>query len=263
MADDNQRRGAAAKAEDNVRSNVTIFASRADQLRMVEALLFAASEPLDEASIAARMPEGADVGALLGELKDDYAKRGVNLARVGEGWRLRTADDLAFLLRKEQVEQKKLSRAALETLAIIAYHQPVTRAEIEEIRGVSISRGILDVLLETGWIRMRGRRRTPGRPVTYGTTPSFLDHFALENIRDLPGVDELKAAGLLQTEMPADFAIPAPEDQDALAPDEDPLDDEAISSEMAAVAERDASEGSAGIMSGDAPGDASDENDQD
>ncbi|MEZ5878389.1 MAG: SMC-Scp complex subunit ScpB [Tepidamorphaceae bacterium] len=202
---------------------------------MVEALLFAATEPLDVASIAARMPDGCDVPALLTELQNDYAKRGVNLARVGDGWRFRTADDLAFLLRQEQVEQKKLSRAALETLAIIAYHQPVTRAEIEEIRGVSISRGVLDVLLETGWIRMRGRRRTPGRPVTYGTTPDFLDHFGLENVRDLPGMDELKAAGLLQTDIPDNLKIPAPSDDEALAPDEDPLDEADVDEELSSV----------------------------
>ncbi|MCB1480517.1 MAG: SMC-Scp complex subunit ScpB [Rhodobiaceae bacterium] len=219
--------------------NVTVLATRAAQLRMVEALLFAATEPLDVASIAARMPDGCDVPALLSELQNEYAKRGVNLARVGDGWRFRTADDLSFLLRQEQVEQKKLSRAALETLAIVAYHQPVTRAEIEEIRGVSISRGVLDVLLETGWIRMRGRRRTPGRPVTYGTTPGFLDHFGLENVRDLPGMDELKAAGLLQTEIPENLKVPSPSDDEALAPDEDPLEEDDVNEELASISDED------------------------
>ena len=219
--------------------NVTVLATRAAQLRMVEALLFAATEPLDVASIAARMPDGCDVPALLSELQNEYAKRGVNLARVGDGWRFRTADDLSFLLRQEQVEQKKLSRAALETLAILACHQPVTRAEIEEIRGVSISRGVLDVLLETGWIRMRGRRRTPGRPVTYGTTPGFLDHFGLENVRDLPGMDELKAAGLLQTEIPENLKVPSPSDDEALAPDEDPLEEDDVNEELASISDED------------------------
>ena len=206
--------------------NVTVLATRSAQLRMVEALLFAATEPLDVASIAARMPDGCDVPALLTELQNDYAKRGVNLARVGDGWRFRTADDLAFLLRQEQVEQKKLSRAALETLAIIAYHQPVTRAEMEEIRGVETSKGTLDTLMETGWVRLRGRRRTPGRPVTYGTTVAFLDHFGLEELRDLPGMDELKGAGLLSARMPASFAMPTPlASPDDLTEDEDPLTD--------------------------------------
>ena len=235
MADNTTKKVQAAGDSAAFSPNVTVLATRSAQLRMVEALLFAATEPLDVASIAARMPDGCDVPALLTELQNDYAKRGVNLARVGDGWRFRTADDLAFLLRQEQVEQKKLSRAALETLAIIAYHQPVTRAEIEEIRGVSISRGVLDVLLETGWIRMRGRRRTPGRPVTYGTTPDFLDHFGLENVRDLPGMDELKAAGLLQTDIPDNLKIPAPSDDEALAPDEDPLDEADVDEELSSV----------------------------
>ena len=179
--------------------NVTVLATRAAQLRMVEALLFAATEPLDVASIAARMPDGCDVPALLSELQNEYAKRGVNLARVGDGWRFRTADDLSFLLRQEQVEQKKLSRAALETLAIVAYHQPVTRAEIEEIRGVSVSRGTIDQLLELEWIRFGRRRMTPGRPLTFVVTEGFLDHFGLESPRDLPGLKELREAGLLDS----------------------------------------------------------------
>lgn len=167
-------------------------------LRMLEALLFASAEPLGEAELAGRLPEHLDVSALLVELQSAYAGRGVNLRRIDGRWAFRTAEDLAFLLNRELTEPKKLSRAALETLAIVAYHQPVTRAEIEEIRGVALSGGTLDVLMEAGWVRLRGRRRTPGRPVTFGTTPDFLDHFGLEAIGDLPGLAELKAAGLLE-----------------------------------------------------------------
>ena len=192
-----------------------------EQMRMAEALLFAATEPLDEATLRARLPEDADIPLIIECLQRDYAVRGVHLAKVGDGWRFRTADDLAFLLQRDQTDERKLSRAALEALAIIAYHQPVTRAEIEEIRGVSVR---LDVLLETGWVRMRGRRRTPGRPVTYGTTPEFLDHFALESLRDLPGLDELKGAGLLDATLPPGFSVPQPTDSE-LTDDEDPLDD--------------------------------------
>lgn len=168
---------------------------------MVEALLFAAREPLDEASIAARLPDGADVPALLASLTEDYAKRGVNLVRRGGKWMMQTAPDLAFLLQREVEQERRLSRAASETLAIIAYHEPVTRAEIEEIRGVSISKGTLDVLMETGWVRLKGRRRTPGRPITYGITEEFLVHFGLETAKDLPGFEELKAAGLLDADI--------------------------------------------------------------
>ena len=182
-------------------TNVTSISPETDRLhlRMLEALLFAAAEPLSEKEIALRMPEHVDVPELLSELQTAYAGRGVNLRQVDGSWAFRTAEDLAFVLKREVVEQKKLSRAALETLAIVAYHQPATRAEIEEIRGVAISKGTLDVLLEAGWIRLRGRRRTPGRPVTFGTTPAFLDHFGLESIGDLPGLADLKAAGLLES----------------------------------------------------------------
>lgn len=193
--------------------NVTPFPNAEDhaaQLRMVEALLFAAAEPLDIDSIASRLPEGADVGALIEDLQKVYAPRGVNLVRLADKWLFRTAEDLAFLMEREAVQQRKLSRAAMETLAIIAYHQPVTRAEIEEIRGVSVSKGTIDVLLETTWVRLRGRRRTPGRPVTYGTTEEFLVHYGLENIGDLPGHEELKAAGLLEANLPVDFEVPVP-----------------------------------------------------
>ncbi|HSM39944.1 MAG TPA: SMC-Scp complex subunit ScpB [Afifellaceae bacterium] len=193
-------------------------------LRIVEAMLFASSDPLPEAELARRLPEGVDVGELIKELQQAYAGRGVNLQRVGNAWAFRTASDLSYLMRNEVEDEKKLSRAALETLAIIAYHQPVTRAEIEEIRGVSTSRGTLDVLLETGWIRLRGRRRTPGRPVTFGTTPAFLDQFDLEQISDLPGLSELKGAGLLDAAIPKGFEVPMPSDDESLGEDEDPLD---------------------------------------
>ncbi len=166
-------------------------------LRLMEALLFASPDPLSEAALGERLPEDADIEALLGELRATYAERGVNLERRGKGWVFRTAPDLGGLLQRERVITRKLSRAAVETMAIIAYHQPVTRAEIEDIRGVSLSKGILDGLFEAGWIRPKGRRRTPGRPVTWGTTDGFLDHFAIESLDDLPGTEELKAAGLL------------------------------------------------------------------
>jgi segregation and condensation protein B len=160
----------------------------------------------------------------LARLKAEYATRGVNLVRVGKKWMFRTSDDLSWLLTKETVETRKLSRAAIETLAIIAYHQPVTRAEIEEIRGVVAAVGTLDVLLRTGWIRPRGRRKAPGRPITYGTTEQFLTHFGLEEVGDLPGLDELKGAGLLEGNLPVGFAVPMPSDDTTLRDDEDPLD---------------------------------------
>lgn len=194
-----------------------------EELRIVEALLFASDRPLDEAALARHLPEGSDVARLLAELAQLYAGRGVNLVRAGGGWLFRTAPDLAHLLRRETEAPKRLSRAALETLAVIAYHQPVTRAEIEAVRGVAISKGTLDILLETGWVRMRGRRRVPGRPVTFGTTEAFLVHFGLERISDLPGLDDLKAAGLLEATPPEGFRVPLPSDDDALARDEDPL----------------------------------------
>ena len=169
----------------------------AEGMRILEALLFAAEAPLDEKVLASRLPAGIDVHALLQQLQREYAPRGVNLVRIGGKWTLRTATDLAWLLTHESVVTRKLSRAAIETLAIVAYHQPVTRAEVEEIRGVSTSKGTLDVLLETGWIRLRGRRKAPGRPVTYGTSEAFLSHFGLDALNDLPGLDELKGAGLV------------------------------------------------------------------
>jgi segregation and condensation protein B len=196
--------------------------TNAEHLRMLEALLFAAGEPLDIKALATSLPEGADVQALVVALQAMYEKRGVNLCCVGGKYQFRTASDLAFLLRKEQPEQKRLSKAAIETLAIIAYHQPVTRAEIEDIRGVALSKGTVDTLMEVGWVKIRGRKRTPGRPVTYGTTEAFLVQFGLESIGHLPGIDELKAAGFLEAIPPAGFDVPNP--SDALGPDEDPYD---------------------------------------
>jgi segregation and condensation protein B len=196
----------------------------AQHLRILEALLFAASEPLDNAKLSESLSAGADVKALLMQLQAQYASRGVTLVQVGGRWAFRTATDLGYLLQRHALEEKRLSKAALETLSIIAYHQPVTRAEIEDIRGVSTSKGTLDVLMETGWVRPRGRRRAPGKPITYGTTPAFLDHFGLATIKDLPGLAELKGAGLLDANLPPDFRVPEPTDIAALLPDELPLD---------------------------------------
>jgi segregation and condensation protein B len=198
--------------------------ARPEEFRLLEAMLFAASEPLSEKDLAERLPQGVDVHAALLRLQLDYAARGVNLVRVAGKWAFRTATDLSWLLSKETVETRKLSRAAIETLAIIAYHQPVTRAEIEEIRGVSTSKGSVDVLLQTGWIKPRGRRKAPGRPVTYGTTETFLSHFGLDAVGDLPGLDELKGSGLLDGRLPDGFSVPMPSDDPALREDEDPLE---------------------------------------
>ncbi len=195
-------------------------------LRLLEALLFAAVEPIDVQTLRERMPEDVDVGALLARLVRDYEGRGVNLVRVADRWRFQTAPDLAPNLTDVKEARRKLSNAALETLAIVAYHQPVTRAEVEDVRGVAVSKGTLDVLMELGWLRLRGRRRTPGRPVTYGTTHAFLAHFNLETISDLPGRDDLKAAGLLDPRLPKDFEMPEPMMVDDLRGDEDPLEDE-------------------------------------
>jgi segregation and condensation protein B len=199
-------------------------ADRNQHLRIVEAVLFATAEPVDAGHISGFLPEGTDVAGLLADLQANYANRGVNLVEVAGKWLFRTADDLGYILRRETVEQRKLSKAAMETLAIIAYHQPVTRAEIEDIRGVAISKGTLDQLLEIGWVRMRGRRKTPGRPVTYGTTDAFLSHFGLNEVADLPGLQELKGAGLLDANLPPGFDIPIPKSGEDLLPDEEPLD---------------------------------------
>jgi segregation and condensation protein B len=197
---------------------------RPEELRLLEAMLFASPEPLDEKTLAMRLPEGVNVRAALTRLQEDYTARGVNLVVVGGKWTFRTAADLSWLLSRESTETRKLSRAAIETLAIIAYHQPVTRAEIEEIRGVITSKGTLDVLLETGWIRPRGRRKTPGRPLTFGTTEAFLSQFSLEVLGDLPGLEELKGTGLLDSRLPSGFNVPTPSDDVALREDEEPLD---------------------------------------
>jgi segregation and condensation protein B len=225
--------GAARPSSHGLPSNVAALpsADRREKLRILEALLFAAAEPLDEAHLAQHLKAGSDVTALLDELKGLYAGRGINLVRVAGKWAFRTAEDLAYLLERHAVEERRLSRAALETLAIIAYHQPVTRAEIEEIRGVETSKGTLDILLETGWIRPRGRRRAPGKPLTYGTTEAFLDHFSLDNIKDLPGLADLKSSGLLDANLPPDFTVPSPSDVARLMPDELPLEDEADAQE--------------------------------
>jgi segregation and condensation protein B len=198
--------------------------ARPEELRLLEALLFAASEPLDQAALAKRMPDGVDIKVALAQLQVDYASRGVNLVRVANKWTFRTAGDLSWLMTKEITETRRLSRAAIEVLSIIAYHQPVTRAEIEEIRGVVTSKGTLDVLLETGWIKPRGRRKTPGRPLTFGTTETFLSQFSLEVLGDLPGLEELKGTGLLDSRLPTGFTVPNPSDDPMLREDEEPLE---------------------------------------
>lgn len=205
----------------------------AEQERMVEALLFASANPVSLAEMEARMPHGSDPAEALHLLRKRYEGRGVQVTRVGDAWAFRTAADLGFLMAREQVEQRKLSRAAIETLAIVAYHQPVTRAEIEEIRGVSVSRGTVDQLIELDWIKFGRRRMTPGRPVTYVVTQVFLDHFGLESARDLPGLKELRDAGLLESR-PPDAEEPLDtrdvntgdmfdDDADAALDDDDPL----------------------------------------
>lgn len=199
-------------------------AERSQHLRIIEAMLFASAEPVSIEKFQEFLPQGTDISGLLADLQENYSNRGVNLVQVSGKWALRTAEDMSSILRKETVEQKKLTKAALETLSIVAYHQPTTRAEIEDIRGVAISKGTLDNLLEIGWVRMRGRRKTPGRPVTYGTTEAFLNHFGLNELTDLPGLQELKAAGLLEGNIPPGFDVPVPRVTDELTPDEDPLD---------------------------------------
>ncbi len=223
---------------------ISLFAgdpAEGEALRRLEAVLFAASAPLPEATLAQRLPEETDVLARLRQLQTVYANRGVNLVQAADGWAFRTAPDLAELMTAEREATRRLSQAALETLAIIAYHQPVTRAEIEEIRGVAVAKGTLDILLETGWVRLRGRRRVPGRPVTFGTTPEFLNHFTLASITDLPGLDDLRGSGLLEGTPPSGFTMPQPRDDDAFDADEDPLeDDDGAASETDADDEPDA-----------------------
>ena len=202
-----------------------------DALRRAEAVLFASDRPVTAEDLAQALPPGADVGEVLMQLQKDFQNRGVQLVEIAGAWRFQTASDLAFLFEEVREEERKLSKAALETLAIIAYCQPVSRAEIEDVRGVAVSKGTLDVLMEQKWVRIRGRRRTPGRPVVYGTTDVFLEHFGLESIEAMPGRDDMKAAGLLSSNIPADFDMPVPSDSEAdeeLIETEDASDDAAF-----------------------------------
>lgn len=211
-----EQQGDQAALEDLFDMAENPFAAAAEfarQVRMAEALLFAAVEPLDEATLKDRLPEGSQINDIVEALQKQYENRGINLLKIGRKWQFSTAADVAYILEREQVQPRKLSRAALETLAIIAYHQPCTRAEIEEIRSVAVSKGSLDQLLELSWIRLRGRKEgTPGKPLLYGTSQGFLEHFGLQNISHLPGMADLKAAGLLDARLPPDFAVPVPED---------------------------------------------------
>ena len=191
--------------DDRSLNETSPLSNLSDQLRAVEALLFASSDPLDEKTLTEILPENADIEKILEKIQELYKGRGVELTKVNNKWIFKTASDLSFIMQKEAKVQKKLSKAGLETLSIIAYHQPVSRAEIEEIRGVSVSPGTIDSLLELNWIRIKGRRKAPGNPITYGTTEEFLVHFDLSNIRDLPGLDELKSTGLLDSNLPPDM----------------------------------------------------------
>ena len=190
---------------DETLNETTPLSDFSDQLRAVEALLFASSDPIDEKTLIEILPENADIEKIIEKIQDFYKGRGVELKKINNKWMFKTASDLSFIMQKEAKVQKKLSKAGLETLSIIAYHQPVSRAEIEEIRGVSVSPGTIDTLLELNWIRIKGRRKAPGNPITYGTTEEFLVHFDLTNIRDLPGLDELKSTGLLDSNLPPDM----------------------------------------------------------
>lgn len=202
MSDRSNKSLAAHKMGKVDQANLFEAPSIPEQQRMVEAILFASSTPVTVAELKNRMPQGSDPVFALDELKVQYSSRGVNLVKVGDGWAMRTSADLSFLMRKETIETRKLSRAAVETLAIIAYHQPVTRLEIEEVRGVGVSKGTVDLLLEMDWIKFGRRKMTPGRPVTFVVTQHFLDHFGLESAKDLPGLKELKSAGLLESTIP-------------------------------------------------------------
>ena len=206
-----------AVSDETEQQEETLFEApvMAEQERMVEAVLFASTEPITVRELESRMPHGCDAAEALVRLRKRYEGRGVRVVKIDDAWAMRTAPDLGYLMQKETVETRKLSRAAIETLAIIAYHQPATRAEIEEIRGVSVSRGTIDQLLEMEWIRFGRRKMTPGRPVTFVVTPSFLDHFGLENARDLPGLKELRSAGLLENRPPPGaFSVAEEEDED-------------------------------------------------
>ena len=202
MSDRSNKSLAGHKMGEVDQANLFEAPSIPEQQRMVEAILFASSTPVTVAELKNRMPQGSDPVFALDELKVQYSSRGVNLVKVGDGWAMRTSADLSFLMRKETIETRKLSRAAVETLAIIAYHQPVTRLEIEEVRGVGVSKGTVDLLLEMDWIKFGRRKMTPGRPVTFVVTQHFLDHFGLESAKDLPGLKELKSAGLLESTIP-------------------------------------------------------------
>ena len=196
-------------------NNISDFPSEhRDNLRILEALLFAANEPLDSESIKARLPKGVNLSSLLNLLKAQYENRGVNLVKTGKKWSLKTAQDLAPMMKKEKIVQRKLSKAATETLAIIAYHQPVTRAEVEDIRGVQFSPGTLDILMELNWVRPIGRKKVPGSPIIYGTTDFFLEYFGLEQVSDLPGIEELKSSGLLESRLPSNLDIAEPSEID-------------------------------------------------
>ena len=202
-------------SKENQADNVMNFPSEhMDNLRVLEALLFAASEPLDAESMKARLPKGSNLNKLLSLLKAQYENRGVNLVKTGNKWSFKTAQDLSSMMKKEKIVQRKLSKAATETLSIIAYHQPVTRAEVEDIRGVHFSPGTLDVLMELNWVRPIGRKKVPGRPIIYGTTERFLEYFQLEQVSDLPGLEELKAAGLLESRLPPNLDIKEPQELD-------------------------------------------------
>ena len=202
-------------SKENQTDNIMNFPSEhMDNLRVLEALLFAASEPLDAESMKARLPKGSNLNKLLSLLKAQYENRGVNLVKTGNKWSFKTAQDLSSMMKKEKIVQRKLSKAATETLSIIAYHQPVTRAEVEDIRGVHFSPGTLDVLMELNWVRPIGRKKVPGRPIIYGTTERFLEYFQLEQVSDLPGLEELKAAGLLESRLPPNLDIKEPQELD-------------------------------------------------
>jgi len=188
--------------EESIRSSVL---NSNDQLRVIEAILFASSDPVDKKTLTEKLPESADLDLLLNQLDDLYKNRGLELKKVGNKFMFKTSSDLSFIMQREAKSTRKLSKAAIETLAIVAYHQPVTRAEIEEIRGVSVSSGTIDTLLQMNWIKINGRRRVPGNPLVYGTTEEFLVHFDLENIKDLPEMQELKSMGLLDSNLPPDL----------------------------------------------------------
>ncbi|MFC7290242.1 SMC-Scp complex subunit ScpB [Hirschia litorea] len=204
-----------AEAPQEPDSSTTPADTVLEALRRAEAILFATTKPIAASELVEMLPPGADVADILMKLQKTYAGRGIQLMEIAGGWRFQTAPDLAFLFEETREEQKKLSKAAMEMLSIIAYCQPCTRAEIEDVRGVAVSKGTLDVLMEMNWVKLRGRRKTPGRPVVYGTTDAFLEHFGIDSLDSLPGREEMKAAGLLSANIPDDFDMPRPSDSDA------------------------------------------------